>query len=411
MSLRTFFVRSALGRRLRPFSSFVPVDDEVSGLSEEQRSLRATVRKLVEEELSPVAAEIDRNNEFPGLREFWKKLGVLGLLGITAPEKYGGAGSGYLEQCIAIEEISRGSAAIGLSYGAHSNLCVNQIVRNGSEEQKARYLPKLISGEIMGALAMSDAGAGSDVVSMKLEAKKSGDYYILSGTKFWITNGPDAEVLVVYAKTDPDADQHGISCFLIEKGMEGFTTGPKLDKLGMRGSNTGELIFDNCKVPVENRMGPENEGVYILMSGLDLERLILAAGPIGVMQAAVDVAFPYLHTREQFGVKIGTFQLMQAKMADMYTRLNASRTYVYSVARACDRGHINREDCAAVILHAAENATQVALDAIQCLGGSGYINDSPTGRILRDAKLYEIGAGTSEVRRLVIGRAFNKMFS
>ena len=414
MALVTSLASSALCRYLRScrrFSSFVPVDDEVCGLSEEQQSLRSTIRKFVDEELAPQADEIDRNNDFPGLRDFWTKLGNLGLLGITAPEAYGGAGLGFLDHCIAVEEISRASAAVALSYGAHSNLCVNQIVRHGNDKQKAAYLPRLISGEHVGALAMSEAGSGSDVVSMKLEARKAGDYYVLNGTKFWITNGPDADVLVVYAKTDPDAKQHGISTFLIEKGMEGFSTGPKLDKLGMRGSNTSELIFENCRVPSKNLLGEENKGVYILMSGLDVERLILAAGPIGTMQASIDLAFPYLHTREQFGETLASFQLMQAKMADMYTRLNASRTYTYSVARACDRGHVNSEDCAAVILFAAENATQVALDAIQCLGGNGYINDYPAGRILRDAKLYEIGAGTSEVRRMVIGRSFKKLFS
>lgn len=395
----------------RPFSSFVPVDDKIYGLTEEQQSLRASVRKFVEEELHPVADEIDRENEFVGLRDFWKKLGGLGLLGITAPEKYGGSGSGFLEHCIAVEEISRVSGAIGLSYGAHSNLCVNQIVRHGNDEQKAKYLPKLITGEHMGALAMSEAGSGSDVVSMKLEAKKSGDRYILNGSKFWITNGPDAEVLIVYAKTDPNAKQHGISAFLIEKEMKGFTVSPKLDKLGMRGSNTAELIFDNCEVPVENLLGNENKGVYILMTGLDVERLILSAGPIGIMQAAIDVAFPYLHTRQQFGEDLASFQLIQEKMATMYTKLSSSRSYTYSVARACDQGHVNREDCAAVVLFTSENATQVALDAIQCLGGNGYVNDYPTGRLLRDAKLYEIGAGTNEVRKLVIGRSFGKLFS
>ncbi|XP_015771686.1 PREDICTED: isovaleryl-CoA dehydrogenase, mitochondrial-like [Acropora digitifera] len=317
-----------------------------------------------------------------------------------------------MDHCIVVEEMSRSSGSIALSYGAHSNLCVNQIVRNGSEEQKDKYLPKLISGEQMGALAMSEAGAGSDVVAMKIKAHKKGDYYVLNGTKMWITNGPDADVLVVYAKTDWNSlkPQHGITCFLIEKGMEGFSTSQKLDKLGMRGSNTCELVFEDCKVPAANVMGGDGKGVYVLMSGLDLERLILAAGPVGLMQACIDVAFPYAHVRDAFGKKIGEHQLVQAKMADMYTRLSACRSYVYSVARACDAGHVNTKDCAGVILYAAENATQVALDAIQILGGNGYINDYPTGRFLRDAKLYEIGAGTSEIRRWLIGEKINSEF-
>ncbi|XP_065826746.1 isovaleryl-CoA dehydrogenase, mitochondrial-like [Oscarella lobularis] len=401
----------SLTRRLpsrRSAASFVPVDDDIAGLTDEQRLLRETTRRLCDAELAPVAAEIDRTNDFPSLRDFWRKLGAQGLLGVTVSEQYGGAGLGFTEQCIVMEEISRASGAVGLSYGAHSNLCVNQIARNGNEAQKAKYLPKLVSGDHVGALAMSESGAGSDVVSMRTIARREGDFYALTGSKFWITNGPDADVIVVYAKTNPDAHARGISTFLVERGMKGFTTAPKLDKLGIRGSGTCELVFDECKVPLSNLMGKENEGVYILMSGLDLERLVLAGGPIGLMQAAIDVAFPYVHERTAFGQKIGEFQLMQAKMADMYTRLSATRAYVYSVARAVDRGHFNSKDCAAVILYAAENATQVALDAIQCLGGNGYINDYPTGRILRDAKLYEIGAGTSEIRRLVIGRAFNK---
>ncbi|XP_044521064.1 isovaleryl-CoA dehydrogenase, mitochondrial isoform X3 [Gracilinanus agilis] len=345
-------------------------------------------------------------------QKFWKQLGNLGVLGITAPAQYGGSDLGYLDHVIVMEEISRASAAIGLSYGAHSNLCVNQLVRNGNEAQKEKYLPKLISGEHIGALAMSEPNAGSDVVSMKLKAEKKGDYYILNGTKFWITNGPDADVLIVYAKTDPVAVpvSRGITAFIVEKNMPGFSTCKKLDKLGMRGSNTCELIFENCKVPVSNILGHLSKGVYVLMSGLDLERLVLAGGPLGIMQAVLDHTIPYLHVREAFGQKIGHFQLMQGKMADMYTRLTTSRQYVYNVAKACDEGHHTPKDCAGVILYAAESATQVALDGIQCLGGNGYINDFPMGRFLRDAKLYEIGAGTSEIRRLVIGRAFNEDF-
>lgn len=368
------------------------------------------VRKLCDKELAPYAQEIDKNNGFTKLREFWKQLGSMGLLGITAPAKYGGSELGYLEHCIVLEEISRVSGAIGLSYGAHSNLAVNQIVRNGNETQKQKYLPKLINGEHMGALAMSESGSGSDVVSMQLRAEKDGKHYVLNGHKFWITNGPDADVLFVYAKTNPKGGANSITAFIVEKGMPGFSTCPKLDKLGMRGSNTCELVFDNCRVPVENIVGEVNKGVYVLMSGLDYERCVLAAGPVGIMQACVDVAFSYAHERKQFEKKIGTFQLMQGKMADMYTRLGACRSYVYSVARSCDKGHADSKDCAGAILYAAENGTQVALDAIQCLGGNGYINDYPTGRFLRDAKLYEIGAGTSEIRRWLIGRAINKMF-
>ncbi|XP_028399948.1 isovaleryl-CoA dehydrogenase, mitochondrial-like [Dendronephthya gigantea] len=384
------------------------IDDSLTGISDEQRQLRDTVQNFFGKELSPYADEIDKKNGFPQMREFWKKLGELGLLGITAPVEYGGSGMGYLDHCLVMEEMSRISAAVALSYGAHSNLCINQIQRNGNEKQKEVYLPKLCSGEHVGALAMSEANAGSDVVSMKLKAEKRGDHYILNGTKMWITNGPDADVLLVYAKTENTLKpQHGISCFIVEKDFPGFSTGLKLDKLGMRGSNTAELIFEDCVVPAENLLGGYNKGVYVLMSGLDLERMLLAAGPVGIMQAAVDITFPYLHTREAFDKKIGNFQLMQAKMADMYTRLMACRSYLYTVARACDAGHFNNKDCAAIILFAAENATQVALDAIQCLGGNGYISDYPTGRLLRDAKLYEIGAGTSEIRRLVIGRSIN----
>uniref|UniRef100_A0A7N6B239 Isovaleryl-CoA dehydrogenase, mitochondrial n=1 Tax=Anabas testudineus TaxID=64144 RepID=A0A7N6B239_ANATE len=372
--------------------------------------LRHVVRKFCAEKLAPFADDIDKKNEFPGLRNFFKEMGDMGLLGITAPVEYGGTGLGYLDHVIVLEEISRVSAAIALSYGAHSNLCVNQLVRNANEKQKEKYLPKLITGVHVGALAMSEPNAGSDVVSMKLRAKKKGDYYVLNGNKFWITNGPDADVLIVYAKTDPEAHQRGITAFIVEKGMPGFSTAQKLDKLGMRGSNTCELIFEDCKVPGENVLGRLNKGVYVLMSGLDLERLVLAAGPVGIMQAVLDFAVPYMHVREAFGEKIGHFQLMQGKMADMYTRLSSCRQYLYNVARACDKGHLSAKDCAGVILYCAENATQVALDGIQCLGGNGYINDYPVGRFLRDAKLYEIGAGTSEIRRLVIGRAFNSMF-
>uniref|UniRef100_A0A673BW94 Isovaleryl-CoA dehydrogenase, mitochondrial n=1 Tax=Sphaeramia orbicularis TaxID=375764 RepID=A0A673BW94_9TELE len=327
-----------------------------------------------------------------------------------SPVEYGGTGLGFLDHIIVVEEMSRVSAAISLSYGAHSNLCVNQIVRHANEKQKEKYLPKLFTGEHVGAMAMSESNAGSDVTSMKLKATKKGDYYVLNGHKFWITNGPDADVLVVYAKTDPEAHQKGISTFIVEKGMPGFSSAQKLDKLGMRGSNTCELIFEDCKVPEENVLGILNKGVYVMMSGLQLERLVLAAGPIGVMQAVIDFAFPYLHVREAFGQKIGHFQLMQGKMADMYTRLSCCRQYLYNVARACDKGHFNPADCVGVLLYCAENATQVALDGIQCLGGNGYINDYPMGRFLRDAKLYEIAGGTNEIRRLIIGRTFNSMF-
>ncbi|XP_004380687.1 isovaleryl-CoA dehydrogenase, mitochondrial isoform X1 [Trichechus manatus latirostris] len=392
--------------------SVLPVDDAINGLSEEQKQLRQTMVKFLQEHLAPKAQEIDQSNEFKKLREFWKQLGNLGVLGITAPVQYGGSGLGYLEHVLVMEEISRACGAVGLSYGAHSNLCINQLVRNGSEAQKEKYLPKLISGEYIGALAMSEPNAGSDVVSMKLKAEKKDDHYILNGTKCWITNGPDADVLIVYAKTDPAAvpASRGITAFIVEKGMPGFSASKKLDKLGMRGSNTSELIFEDCKVPADNILGHLSKGVYVLMSGLDLERLVLAGGPLGLMQSVLDHTIPYLHVREAFGQKIGHFQLMQGKMADMYTRLMACRQYVYNVAKACDEGHCTRKDCAGVILYSAECATQVALDGIQCLGGNGYINDFPMGRILRDAKLYEIGAGTSEVRRLVIGRAFNADF-
>ncbi|EDV23554.1 uncharacterized protein TRIADDRAFT_27663 [Trichoplax adhaerens] len=402
-------VRPTVANRKYCAAAF-PVDDDLYGLQDEEKELRSAIRKFVNEELAPYAQEIDSNNNFSQIREFWKKLGNMGLLGITAPAEFGGTAGTFLHHCIALEEISRGSGSIALSYGAHSNLCVNQVVRNGTDEQKAKYLPKLISGEYIGALAMSESGSGSDVVSMRLKAEKKGDYYILNGSKFWITNGPDADVLVVYAKTDPSAKQRGITTFLIEKNMPGFSTAPKLDKLGMRGSNTCELIFEDCKVHESQIMGGSGKGVYVLMSGLDLERLVLAAGPVGLMQAAVDVAYPYVHQREQFNTKIAQFQLIQAKMADMYVKLNSCRSYLYNVARACDAGRIVSRDCAGVILYCAEAATKVALDALQLLGGNGYINDYPTGRILRDAKLYEIGAGTSEIRRLLIGRSINKEY-
>lgn len=372
------------------------------GLDDELNMLREQVNAFAASEIAPRAAEIDRNNEFPN--ELWKKFGDMGLLGITVSEEDGGSGMGYLAHCIAMEEISRASASVALSYGAHSNLCVNQLKINASAEQKAKYLPKLISGDHVGALAMSEPGAGSDVVSMQLRAKQDGDRYILNGNKMWITNGPDADVLVVYAKTDPEAGSKGITAFIIEKGMPGFTTAQKLDKLGMRGSNTCELVFQDCAVPAENILGEEGKGVRVLMSGLDYERTVLAAGPIGIMQAAMDVVMPYIHERKQFNQSIGEFQLVQGKVADMYTTLNACRAYLYAVAAACDRGQASRKDAAGVILYCAEKATQVALDSIQLLGGNGYINEYPTGRLLRDAKLYEIGAGTSEIRRMLIGR-------
>ncbi len=372
------------------------------GLGEDIDALRETVRKFALEEIAPKSAEVDRSNDFP--MELWEMMGDLGLHGITISEEFGGVDMGYLAHCVAVEEISRANAAIGMSYGAHSNLCINQIYRWGNEQQKNKYLPKLITGEHVGSLAMSEPSAGSDVVSMKLKAEKRNDYYLLNGSKMWITNGPDADTLVVYAKTDVSAGPKGITAFLIEKGMEGFSTGKKLDKLGMRGSNTSELIFENCEVPYENVLGEEGKGVNVLMSGLDYERVVLAAGPVGIMAGAMDVVVPYIHEREQFGKPIGTFQLMQGKIADMYTTMNACRSYVYSVARACDEGQTTRKDSAGCILYAAEKATQIALDAIQCLGGNGYINDYPTGRLLRDAKLYEIGAGTSEIRRMLIGR-------
>jgi isovaleryl-CoA dehydrogenase len=372
------------------------------GLGDEIDALRETVRRFAADEITPRAAEIDVSNQFPP--DLWEKMGALGLHGITVDEADGGASMGYLAHSVAIEEISRASASVGLSYGAHSNLCVNQIARWGTEEQKHAYLPKLISGEHVGSLAMSEHGSGSDVVSMRLAAEKRNDRYVLNGGKMWITNSPDASVLVVYAKTDIEAGSKGITAFLIERDMAGFSVGKKLDKLGMRGSNTAELIFDGCEVPFENVLGEEGRGVNVLMSGLDYERVVLAAGPLGIMAAAMDVVVPYVHEREQFGQPIGSFQLMQGKLADMYTEMNACRAYVYAVAAACDRGETTRKDSAGCILYAAEKATKIALEAIQCLGGNGYINDYPTGRLLRDAKLYEIGAGTSEIRRMLIGR-------
>ena len=377
-------------------------------LGETADMFRDTVRSFSQDTIAPLADRIDREDWFPR-EELWPAMGELGLHGITVEEEWGGSGLGYLEHCVAMEEVSRASASIGLSYGAHSNLCVNQLRRWGNDAQKKRYLGKLVSGEHLGGLAMSEPGAGSDVVSMKLRAEKKGDRFILNGTKMWITNGPDADTLIVYAKTDPEAGAKGITAFLIEKDFKGFSVAQKLDKLGMRGSLTGELVFEDCEVPEENVLGTLGKGVNVLMSGLDYERTVLAAGSIGIMQAAMDVVIPYVHERRQFDQPIGTFQLVQAKIADMYVSMNATRSYVYAVARACDRGETTREDAAGAILYAAEAATKVALDAIQLLGGNGYINDYPTGRLLRDAKLYEIGAGTSEIRRMLIGREiFNK---
>ena len=372
-------------------------------IGKDNEVLRDTVYKFAQNEIAPIANQIDKENSFPN--HLWKKFGALGLLGITASSDYGGSDMSYLAHCIAIEEISRASASVGLSYGAFSNLCVNQINRNGNEEQKQKYLPELCSGEKVGALAMSESGSGSDVVSMSLHAEKQGNKtYLLNGSKMWITNGPDADTLVVYAKTNPSKGSKGITAFIIEKTMTGFSTGKKLDKLGMRGSNTAELIFENCPVPEENILGEEGNGAAVLMSGLDYERVVLAAGPLGIMAAAMDVVVPYIHERKQFGKSIGEFQIMQGKIADMYTTMNACRSYVYEVAKACDRGETTRKDAAGCILYSAEKATQIALEAIQALGGNGYTNDFSAGRLLRDAKLYEIGAGTSEIRRMLIGR-------
>ncbi|YBW41143.1 isovaleryl-CoA dehydrogenase [Nitrobacter sp. TKz-YC01] len=395
--------QNAIVRRLRLREFRVSVSNAFNfDLGETADAIREMVRDFSANEIAPRAAEIDTSNQFP--RDLWPKLGALGLHGITVEEDYGGSGLGYLEHCIAMEEISRGSASVGLSYGAHSNLCINQLRRNGSEAQKRKYLPKLISGEAVGALAMSEPGAGSDVVSMRTRADRKGDRYVLNGSKMWITNGTIADTLVVYAKTDAAAGARGITAFIIEKGMNGFSTAQKLDKLGMRGSDTCELVFEDCEVPEDNVLGEAGHGVSVLMSGLDYERAVLAAGPLGIMQACMDVVMPYVHERKQFGQPIGSFQLVQAKVADMYVTMNACRAYVYAVAKACDRGEITREDAAGAILYSAEKATQCALDAIQLLGGNGYINDYPAGRLLRDAKLYEIGAGTSEIRRMLIGR-------
>lgn len=379
---------------------WIPVLD--FDLGETADLLRHQVSDFAAREIAPLAARIDVENNFPN--DLWPKLGSLGVLGVTVSEDYGGANLGYLEHVLAMEEISRASASVGLSYGAHSNLCVNQICRNGDESQKRRYLPRLVSGEQVGALAMSEPGAGSDVANMSLRAEKRGDRYILNGSKMWVTNGPDANVVIVYAKTRPSLGPHGITAFIVEKGFPGFGVAQKLDKLGMRGSNTSELTFQNCLVPVENVLGEAERGVNVLMSGLDYERTILAGGPVGIMQACLDIVLPYVHERKQFGQPIGEFELMQGKLADMYTAINATRAYVYAVAKACDRGRITRKDAASAILFAAEKATWMALEAIQCLGGNGYINDYPAGRLLRDAKLYEIGAGTSEIRRMLIGR-------
>jgi isovaleryl-CoA dehydrogenase len=371
-------------------------------LGETADMLRDSVHSFSDDNIAPRAEAIDQSNEFP--RDLWPLMGELGLHGITVEEEYGGSGLGYLEHCVAMEEVSRASASVGLSYGAHSNLCVNQISRNGTDAQKKRYLPKLISGEHVGALAMSEPGAGSDVVGMRTRADKKGDRYILNGNKMWITNGPVSDTYVIYAKTDPDAGPRGITAFLVERGFKGFSTAQKLDKLGMRGSDTCELVFEDCEVPEENVLGDVGKGVNVLMSGLDYERAVLAAGPLGIMQACMDIVVPYVHEREQFGKPIGTFQLMQGKLADMYTTMNASKAYVYAVAKACDRGETTRKDAAGAILYASEKATLMALEAIQALGGMGYINETSTGRLLRDAKLYEIGAGTSEIRRMLIGR-------
>jgi isovaleryl-CoA dehydrogenase len=384
---------------MRDMTSYPALDFD---LGESVDILRETVRNFAEREIAPRAVHIDQSNDFP--RDLWPRLGALGLLGITVEEEWGGSGMGYVAHVVAMEELSRASAAVGLSYGAHSNLCVNQIRRHGTPEQKRKYLPGLISGEHVGALAMSEAGSGSDVVSMRLRATKHGDRYVLDGTKMWITNGPDADVLVVYARLDAHAAAPALTAFLVERGWQGFSTSPKLDKLGMRGSNTCELVFSGCEVPAENALGSEGEGLNVLMSGLDYERAVLAGGPLGIMHACLDAVLPYVHARNQFGQPIGSFQLMQGKLADMYTTLCACRAYVYSVARACDAGRVTRKDAAGAILYAAERATWMALEAIQALGGMGYVNESPTGRLLRDAKLYEIGAGTSEIRRWLIGR-------
>ncbi|KAH8360456.1 isovaleryl-CoA dehydrogenase, mitochondrial [Drosophila serrata] len=409
--------RSLLQNGNRPSSwtrtlAHYPVNDAMFGLDEDRQKLREVAFNFFQKELAPLAKEIDKLDNFKDMRPFWKKLGDLGFLGITAEPDFGGTGGSYLDHCIIMEEFSRAAGGVALSYGAHSNLCINQLTKNGTPEQKEKYLPKLCSGEHVGGLAMSEPGAGSDVVSMKLRAERKGDYYVLNGSKFWITNGSDADTLIVYAKTGGPGvpDRHGITAFIVETAWEGFSVAQKLDKLGMRGSSTCELVFQDLKVPAKNVLGQENKGVYVLMSGLDFERLVLAAGPVGLMQAACDVAFDYAHQRKQMNQLIGEFQLLQGKMADMYTTLSACRSYLYTVARSCDSGSRSSKDCAGVILYTAEKATKVALDAIQILGGNGYINENPTGRILRDAKLYEIGAGTSEIRRWLIGRKLNQEY-
>jgi len=394
--------------------SFYPINDDIFNLTPEQKQLRETVFNFAQKELAPLADSVDKEDGLDPVKQraLWTKLGEMGLFGITTKAKYGGSDMTFMDQILIGEEFSRASPSLSMSIVAQSNLCINQLDRNGTEEQKLKYIPQLCAGEVIGALAMSETSAGSDVVSMKLKATRDGDDFILNGHKFWITNGPDADFMIVYAKTDTETSkpQHGITAFIVEKDFPGFSRGRKLDKLGMRGSNTGELIFQDCRVPKENILGELNKGVYVLMSGLDLERLVFASGPVGVMQACCDTAFQYAHDREQFGIQIGHFQLIQAKMADMYTRLSSARSYLYNVTRACDNGYFSNKDCAAVVLYCAEQCTKTALDAIQILGGNGYINDYPTGRYLRDAKLYEIGAGTSEVRRLIIGRAINQHY-
>ncbi|KAH9818743.1 acyl-CoA dehydrogenase/oxidase [Melampsora americana] len=397
------FLNQPINKRFQTIRLYHDRSIDFSGLNESQIELKELIKQFVKVEINPIAHQVDLQNEFPN--ELWKKMGDMGLLGITVPEEYGGLNKGYLEHILAMEEISNGSGSIGLSYGAHTNLCINQINRNGTNSQKSKYLPNLISGEKVGSLAMSETESGSDVVSMKLSAIEKNDHFILNGNKFWITNGPDASTLIVYAKTDPPK---GITAFIIESDMKGFSTSPKLDKLGMRGSNTCELVFEDCRVPKENVLGEIHQGLKVLMSGLDLERLVLSAGPLGLMQSAFDFVMPYIHDRHQFGKPIGSFQLMQGKIADMYTKISASRSYVYSVAKACDEGKISRRDCAGVILYTSDRALEVAIDAMQMLGGNGYINDYPTGRIFRDSQLYRVGAGTQEIRRMLIGRLFNE---